>query len=118
MVAEKQRAKQRSGRLTVVVPAYNEAKNISKTTVAIEKILSAQKIAHEILFVDDGSSDDTWEIIKEESAKNQSIKGIKFSRNFGKESAIIAGLAEVNGDCAVVIDCDLQHPPVTILLRA
>ncbi len=115
MVAEKQRAKQRSGRLAVVIPAYNEAENISKTTVAIEKILSAQKIAHEILFVDDGSSDDTWEIIKKESAKNQSIKGIKFSRNFGKESAIIAGLAEANGDCAVVIDCDLQHPPEKIV---
>ena len=66
----------KNGVVSVVIPAYNEAKNISKTTVAIEKILSAQKIAHEILFVDDGSSDDTWEIIKKESAKNQNIKGI------------------------------------------
>ena len=69
---------------------------------------------YEIIFVDDGSSDGSWEIIERAADSDPGIRGIKFSRNFGKEGAIFAGLKRCKGDCAVVIDCDLQHPPELI----
>ena len=65
--------------------------------------------------MDDGSKDYTWCEIEKESGKDSRVKGVSFSRNFGKESAILAGLTHSTGDCAVVIDCDLQHPPVKIV---
>lgn len=114
MPEEEKKIKVRKGQLSVVVPAYNEAKNIKKTVETINGILIKRKIKYEIIFVDDGSSDNTWDVVARES-KKMPVRGIKFSRNFGKESAIIAGLAEAGGDCAVVIDCDLQHPPEKIV---
>ena len=97
--------------LSVIIPAYNEQENIENTASVIYGILSEKKIDCEIIFVDDGSRDNTWSIIEELTEKNDSIRGLKFSRNFGKEGAIFAGLKACDGDCAVVIDCDLQHPP-------
>ena len=76
---------------------------------------SENKIESEFIFVDDGSQDETYQMIAELSKEYDHITGLHFSRNFGKEAAISAGLAEVNGDCAVVIDCDLQHPPEKII---
>ncbi len=101
--------------LSVVIPAYNEEKCIRHAYAAIYSVLSQNNIESEFIFVDDGSSDRTYEIISELSSEKENISGLRFSRNFGKESAISAGLAEVNGDCAVVIDCDLQHPPDKIV---
>lgn len=100
--------------LSVIIPAYNEQENIEKTAETIYKILSDSRIECEIMFVDDGSRDRTWEIISRLSEENPSIRGLKFSRNFGKEGAIFAGLKACEGDAAVVIDCDLQHPPELI----
>ena len=101
--------------LSVVVPSYNEELMINKTALIINDVLLAAGIPYELIFVDDGSIDKTWQMILETSAKDQRVKGIHFSRNFGKESAIIAGLSESSGDCCVVIDCDLQHPPIKIV---
>lgn len=100
--------------LSVIIPAYNEQENIEKTAETIYKILSDSKIECEIMFVDDGSKDSTWDIISRISEENPSVRGLKFSRNFGKEGAIFAGLKACDGDAAVVIDCDLQHPPELI----
>lgn len=100
--------------LSVIIPAYNEQENIENTASVIYGILSEKEIDCEIIFVDDGSRDNTWSIIEELTKKNDSIRGLKFSRNFGKEGAIFAGLKACDGDCAVVIDCDLQHPPKLI----
>ena len=101
--------------LTVVIPAYNEENNIERAASSISGILSDADIPYELLFVDDGSKDDTWEEIQKQNLYNKMIRGIKFSRNFGKDAAICAGLAHAKGDCCVVMDCDLQHPPETIL---
>ncbi len=101
----------REGLLSVVVPAYNEEQMIPKTAETIENILSQARIAHEIIFVDDGSKDRTWDCIRTAAAADPHVRGIHFSRNFGKESAMFAGLAGAQGDCTAVIDCDLQHPP-------
>lgn len=100
--------------LSIIIPAYNEQENIENTARVICGIMSENNIESEIIFVDDGSKDNTWSIIEELSRKNEVIRGLKFSRNFGKEGAIFAGLKACDGDCAVVIDCDLQHPPAII----
>lgn len=101
--------------LSVVLPAYNEEKMIEKAVKVISGILKTAEIPYELVFVDDGSKDSTWEYIKKESGENKRITGIHFSRNFGKEAAMMAGLANAKGDCCVVMDCDLQHPPETLV---
>ena len=101
--------------LSVVLPAYNEEKMIEKAGTVIGQILEEQKIPYEIVFVDDGSKDGTWSEIDRTAVNNPHIAGVHFSRNFGKESAMLAGLANAKGDCCVVMDCDLQHPPETVV---
>lgn len=101
--------------LSVVLPAYNEEKMIEKAGSVIGQILEEQKIPYEIVFVDDGSKDGTWSEIERTAQKDPHIAGVHFSRNFGKESAMLAGLANTKGDCCVVMDCDLQHPPETVV---
>ncbi len=97
--------------LSVVIPAYNEEAMIKKTASVIGSILKDAHIDYELLFVNDGSKDKTWSEILEASKTDPKVKGISFSRNFGKESAMFAGLHKSMGDCVAVIDCDLQHPP-------
>ena len=101
--------------LSVVIPSYNEEENIESTAKTIGDILTEADIDYELVFVSDGSKDRTYETVEELSKTDPRIKGIQFSRNFGKESAIFAGLAEAKGDCVSVIDCDLQHPPKTLV---
>ncbi len=105
----------REGTLSVVLPAYNEEKMIEKAAVTIGDILEKESISYELVFVDDGSKDSTWSEIERVSQTNSNIVGIHFSRNFGKESALFAGLANAAGDCCVVMDCDLQHPPEILI---
>ncbi|MBR4223865.1 MAG: glycosyltransferase family 2 protein [Oscillospiraceae bacterium] len=101
--------------LSVIIPAYNEDKTIRTAAETISGILSRESVDYEIVFVDDGSSDGTWKEIVSAAADIDGIRGLHFSRNFGKEAAMFAGLSDVKGDCAVVIDCDLQHPPEKIV---
>lgn len=101
--------------LSVVLPAYNEEAMLLKTAETLKKILQNAKIEYELVFVDDGSKDSTWARIEEAARKDFCVHGVHFSRNFGKESAIFAGLASANGDCVVVMDCDLQHPAETVV---
>lgn len=101
--------------LSVIIPAYNEDAMISKAASVISGILKKAEIPCELLFVDDGSKDATWSIITAVASENPVVRGVHFSRNFGKEAAIMAGLAEAKGECCVVIDCDLQHPPEKIV---
>ena len=101
--------------LSVVLPSNNEELMIRKAAQTVSNILSEADIPFELIFVDDGSEDKTWKMIQEVSNEDFRVKGVHFSRNFGKESAIIAGLAEASGDCCAVIDCDLQHPPEKIV---
>lgn len=101
--------------LSVIIPAYNEQDNVPRAASAISKLLSAHCIDYEIIFINDGSSDRTWQRLSQLAASDERIKAIGFSRNFGKESAIFAGLENAVGDACVIIDCDLQHPPETII---
>lgn len=101
--------------LTIIIPSYNEAENIKNTAATVRNIMEEANIPYEILFIDDGSNDATWDTIETECSKFRHIRGISFSRNFGKEAAIFAGLENSNGECSVVMDCDLQHPPEKII---
>ena len=101
--------------LSVILPAYNEEKMIEKARDTLGWVLSEQDIPYEIIFVDDGSKDQTWPEIEKAAEKDNHVAGVHFSRNFGKESAMMAGLASAGGDCCVVMDCDLQHPPETVV---
>ena len=104
-----------TGRLSVVLPAYNEEESVPLAADVIGDLLTQAGIDHELIFVNDGSRDHTWRAIQEAAARRPQVRGIRFSRNFGKEAAIFAGLAQAKGDCCVVLDCDLQHPPEKIL---
>ena len=101
--------------LSVVIPAYNEGAMLHKTANVVSTILEENNIDYEIVFVNDGSKDNTWEEIEIASKANPKVKGICFSRNFGKEGAVFAGLEFAHGDCCAVMDCDLQHPPEKII---
>lgn len=101
--------------LSVILPAYNEEKMIKKVTEKIGQILCAEHTDYEIVFVDDGSKDNTWQRIEDAASADNHVVGVHFSRNFGKEAAIFAGLASAAGDCCAVMDCDLQHPPETLV---
>ena len=101
--------------LSVILPSYNEEKMIPVAADTISGILERESIDFELLFIDDGSKDATWENITKVAEKNPHVVGVHFSRNFGKEAAMFAGLEKAAGDCCVVLDCDLQHPPEKIV---
>lgn len=102
-------------KLSVVIPAYNEELMIMRAARAIKEILDEEEIPYEILFVDDGSRDGTWTEIEKAASKDPCVNGLMLSRNFGKESAIAAGLSCAEGDAVAVMDCDLQHPPEKLI---
>ncbi len=103
------------GLLSIIIPSYNEEANIERTAETIGRILSCAEIEYELLFVSDGSKDKTYELVSALATTDKRIKGLQFSRNFGKEASIFAGLSYATGDCCAVIDCDLQHPPETLV---
>ncbi len=101
--------------LDIIVPCYNEEELIEPFYNEVLKILKESKLEWNILFIDDGSDDSTLIKIKELSEKNNNVKFISFSRNFGKESAIFAGLENSNSDYVIIMDVDLQDPPEMII---
>lgn len=104
--------------VSVIIPCFNESAVIEATVQRLTEVLGgdAKKRAYEyeLIFVDDGSSDDTLSKLKGAAQADPSVRYISFSRNFGKESAMLAGLQYASGDCAVIMDADLQHPPELI----
>ena len=102
-----------SSRCTIILPVLNEERVIEKIVAELFSAFTSVNI--DILFVDDGSTDSTWQIIYNLSQNNPFISGLRFSRNFGKESAILAGIGGATGDCVIVMDADMQHPPATAL---
>ncbi len=102
--------------LSIVLPAYNEEQNIANTAHVLSAFLEEQDIDYELVFISDGSGDNTYAEILKAAAENPRIKGAQFSRNFGKEAGIFAGLELALGDAVIVMDCDLQHPPQVIPL--
>src|SRR6266404_5747810 len=102
------------GLLSVVVPAHNEAQGIVHAIDVIVTALASCGMELEVIVVDDGSGDGTFERVTDMSRKDERIKGLRFTRNFGKEAALLAGLRVAAGAAVVTIDADLQHPPALI----
>lgn len=103
--------------LSIILPTYNEEGNIENAYHKIKEVLAPKGIQFELVFVNDGSKDRSFEIIRQLADKvtDAKILGLSFSRNFGKEAAIFAGLSHATGDVCAVMDCDMQHPPETLL---
>lgn len=100
--------------LSVVIPLYREGGHLATTLPEIVTVLDTLDVSYEIVLVDDGSPDDTWLAIRQQRARYPHVIGVRLSRNFGKEAALAAGLEQVSGNAILVMDGDLQHPPVLI----
>ncbi|MGO4879035.1 glycosyltransferase family 2 protein [Pedobacter psychrotolerans] len=100
--------------VSIVIPAYNEADNIFVIFESIKNVFSTINYNYEIILVDDGSADHTLEKIKEYSSTAENIFFLEFSRNFGHQLAVKAGMDHAFGDCVISMDCDMQHPPELI----
>jgi glycosyltransferase involved in cell wall biosynthesis len=102
--------------ISIVIPAYNEERNLEVVYVSIREALSAagEDEDFEIVFVDDGSADRTWETIRTLGAADVRVRGVRLSRNFGHQSALMAGLAAARGRAVVMMDADMQHPPALL----
>ncbi len=100
--------------LSLVIPVYQEGSHIRSSIGVIEEVLLQHKICYEFILVDDGSKDNTWIELLGMAKSNQRITAIRLSRNFGKESALCAGMEYAKGDMVLVMDADLQHPPALI----
>ena len=100
--------------LSIILPAYNEEQNIERTAKTLSRLLEKEGIPFELLFISDGSADGTYEEVCRLAKRDKRVRGAEFSRNFGKEAAIFAGLELALGDACIVMDCDLQHPPEVI----
>ncbi|MDN6543468.1 MAG: glycosyltransferase family 2 protein [Lentilactobacillus parabuchneri] len=101
--------------ISIVLPVFNEEDGITSTIDTLEKFISNQPQNFELIFVDDGSKDKSVELIEQEQAQYSNIKLVQFSRNFGHQLAITAGIRYTNGDAVVVMDADLQDPPEVIV---
>ncbi len=100
--------------LSIVLPSYNEEQNIANTAKVLSDLLQREQIDYELIFISDGSRDGTYQEICRAAEQDPHVKGAEFSRNFGKEASIFAGLQLAAGDAIIVMDCDLQHPPQVI----
>jgi glycosyltransferase involved in cell wall biosynthesis len=103
---------------SVVIPVWNEGSHLKLSLATIQKTLESLGESYELILIDDGSTDDTWTIIVEESKGCPLLRAVRLSRNFGKESALCAGLEMARGAAVVVMDGDLQHPPPLVLEMA
>lgn len=95
--------------ISIVIPVFNEEKRLYENISEIVSVI--KEYDYEVILIDDGSKDTTWEIVKRLFEENNRIKGVRFSRNFGKELALCAGLENANGELVITMDSDLQHPP-------
>jgi glycosyltransferase involved in cell wall biosynthesis len=97
--------------LSLVIPLIDEAESLPELAAWIEKVMNENHYSYEIIFVDDGSTDNSWQVIEDLRAKNSNIKGIKFQRNYGKSAGLNEGFRSAQGDVVITMDADLQDSP-------
>ena len=100
--------------ISVVIPLLNEKESLLELTDSLNDVMKSYNFSYEIIFIDDGSSDNSWDIIEELSSKSETIKGIKFQRNYGKSQALHAGFLKSQGKVVFTMDADLQDDPKEI----
>ena len=97
--------------ISVVIPLFNEKESLNELYEWISKVCSENQLTHEVIFIDDGSTDQSWHIVESLSQHDPSVKGIKFRRNYGKSAALYCGFAKAQGDVVITMDADLQDSP-------
>lgn len=97
--------------ISVIVPLYNEAESLPELAAWIERVMDENKFSYEVLFIDDGSTDESWEVVNTLRAKNPAIGGVSFRRNYGKSPALNTGFARARGRVVITMDADLQDSP-------
>ena len=97
--------------ISVIIPLYNEEESLPELSAWIERVMNENKFTYEIIFVNDGSRDNSWKVVKSLSENNANIKGISFSRNYGKSAALHVGFKDANGKVVITMDADLQDSP-------
>ncbi|HEY9169118.1 MAG TPA: glycosyltransferase family 2 protein [Lutibacter sp.] len=97
--------------ISIVIPLLNEDESLNELHDWIVKVMQSNRYSYELLFIDDGSTDDSWKVIKSLSVKNPNVKGLRFQKNYGKSQALNAGFKEVTGDVVITMDADLQDSP-------
>lgn len=97
--------------ISVLIPLYNEAESLPELTAWIERVMKENGYTYEIIFINDGSTDNSWDIIEQLKEKNANIHGIKFRRNYGKSPALYCGFERAQGDVVITMDADLQDSP-------
>lgn len=97
--------------ISIVVPLYNEAESLPELAAWIKRVMDDNKFTYEVIFVNDGSTDDSWEVIRKLSTENPAIKGVAFRRNYGKSPALNTGFGRAQGDVVITMDADLQDSP-------
>jgi len=97
--------------LSIIIPLYNEEESLPELHDWIKRVVEKENYSYEIIFVDDGSNDKSWQVIESLSEKNSHVKGIKFRRNYGKSAALYSGFEKAQGDVVITMDADLQDSP-------
>lgn len=97
--------------ISIIIPLYNEAESLPELQAWIERVMTANGFSYEVIYVDDGSTDNSWQVIKSLQASNPAVKGVSFRRNYGKSPALNTGFARAQGDVVITMDADLQDSP-------
>lgn len=97
--------------ISIVIPLYNEEESLPELTAWIERVVLAHQLSYEIIMIDDGSTDGSWEIVEQLSSRNPQVKGIKFQRNYGKSAALNEGFKAASGEVIITMDADMQDSP-------
>ena len=97
--------------ISIIIPLLDEAESLPELSSWIEKVMQENKFSYEVIFVDDGSEDNSWNVIEQLRSQNENIKGIKFQRNYGKSAALNEAFREAQGDVVITMDADLQDSP-------
>jgi glycosyltransferase involved in cell wall biosynthesis len=97
--------------ISIVVPLYNEDESLFELHEWIKKVMKANNFSYEILFIDDGSTDNSWSVVNDLARNDQNVKGVKFQRNYGKSAALSVGFEKTQGDVVITMDADLQDSP-------
>ena len=100
--------------LSIIIPLFNEEESLLELHQWIQKVMITNKFSYEIIFIDDGSTDSSWQVIENISKQDKNVRGIRFLKNYGKSQALNAGFAEANGEVVVTMDADLQDSPEEI----
>ena len=100
--------------LSIIIPLFNEEESLLELHQWIQKVMIVNKFSYEIIFIDDGSTDSSWQVIENISKQDKNVRGIRFLKNYGKSQALNAGFIEANGEVVITMDADLQDSPEEI----